>query len=433
MPSDVVISVSRLTKAYRIFGHPGDRIKQALAFGRVRLHREFTALQDVSFDIKKGETVGIIGRNGSGKSTLLQLICGILKPTMGSVKVNGRIAALLELGAGFNPEFTGRENVYFLGAVMGFSKAEMDKRFEDICAFADIGDFINQPVRTYSSGMYVRLAFAVQILSEPDILIIDEALSVGDFFFQQKCLSRIRTLCENGVTLLFVSHDTSTVRDFCNRAIFLREGHVEYVGETQLALRRYFSEKGLGANIASFSEEKGEVSESQEIEAILRDSVWTAPTRVPGNNAARLIAVAIYNAEGIPATSFRIGCATVIKVAYFPTSEIPTHVSMDIWNKYNQVVTSIGSSRLRLAPPASPEGRPIVFEMRIDLQIEAGSYSVVVNLGHLIAPNQGENLDSSDPIGPIVVHWDYEKDVAPFFGMCGLPAQGVFKVASTRG
>lgn len=198
MSSDIAISVRNLSKTYRIFGHPGDRIKQALTLGRVPFHREFTALKDVSFEIKKGETVGIIGRNGSGKSTLLQLLCGILKPSSGSVTVNGRVSALLELGAGFNPEFTGRENVYFQGAVMGFSKPEIDSIFDDIAAFADIGEFIDQTVRIYSSGMFVRLAFSVAIHSTPDILVIDEALSVGDEGFQRKCFERICQFREGG-------------------------------------------------------------------------------------------------------------------------------------------------------------------------------------------------------------------------------------------
>ena len=163
MAPDVVISARNLSKAYRLFGHPGDRIRQFLSLGLRQYHREFAALKGVSFDIKRGETVGIIGRNGSGKSTLLQMICGILKPTAGSIEVSGRISALLELGAGFNPEFTGRENVYFQGALMGFTKAQMDARFDEIAAFADIGEFIDQPVRTYSSGMFVRLAFAAMI------------------------------------------------------------------------------------------------------------------------------------------------------------------------------------------------------------------------------------------------------------------------------
>jgi len=233
MADDIAISVRNLTKKYRIFGHPGDRIKQALTLGRVRFHREFTALQDVSFEIKKGETVGIIGRNGSGKSTLLQLICGILKPTSGSVKVNGRISALLELGAGFNPEFTGRENAYFQGAVMGLTKEEMDGRFDDIAAFADIGEFIDQPVRTYSSGMFVRLAFAVSVHINADILVVDEALSVGDAGFQRKALRKMQSFVECGGTLIYVSHDLESVRRTCTHALLLQHGQMVNAGESK--------------------------------------------------------------------------------------------------------------------------------------------------------------------------------------------------------
>lgn len=240
MPSDeIAISVKNLTKKYRIFGHPGDRIKQALTLGRVRFHREFTALQDVSFEIKKGETVGIIGRNGSGKSTLLQLICGILKPTSGVVQVNGRVSALLELGAGFNPEFTGRENVYFQGAVMGLTKAEMDERFDSIVAFADIGEFVDQPVRTYSSGMYVRLAFAAAINVGPDILVVDEALSVGDAQFQAKCFGKFRDFQEKGVTILFVTHSLDLVAAHCERVILLDRGRLVESGSPRVAIDAY--------------------------------------------------------------------------------------------------------------------------------------------------------------------------------------------------
>lgn len=231
--NDIAISVKNLTKKYRIFGHPGDRIKQALTLGRVRFHREFTALQGVSFEIKKGETVGIIGRNGSGKSTLLQLICGILKPTTGTVQVNGRVSALLELGAGFNPEFTGRENAYFQGAVIGLTKEEMDERFEDIAAFADIGEFIDQPVRTYSSGMFVRLAFSVATAVQPDVLVVDEALSVGDVAFQANCFARIRALNEEGTTLLFVTHSMDDVVRHCTRALLLDKGEMVADGDSR--------------------------------------------------------------------------------------------------------------------------------------------------------------------------------------------------------
>jgi lipopolysaccharide transport system ATP-binding protein len=239
MRSDIAISVKNLTKSYRIFGHPTDRIKQALTLGRMRFHREFTALHDISFEIRKGETVGIIGRNGSGKSTLLQLICGILKPTSGTVQINGRVSALLELGTGFNPDFTGRENVYFQGAVMGFNQAEIAARFDDIAAFADIGEFIEQPVRIYSSGMYVRLAFATAIFSTPDILIVDEALSVGDEPFQRKCFERIRKLREQGCTVIYVSHNMGSVVELCDRALLLEQGTLTASGEPKIVVANY--------------------------------------------------------------------------------------------------------------------------------------------------------------------------------------------------
>jgi lipopolysaccharide transport system ATP-binding protein len=240
MPSDdIAISVKNLTKTYRIFGHPGDRIKQALTFGQKQYHKEFTALKDVSFEIKKGETVGIIGRNGSGKSTLLQLICGILKPTSGSVEVNGRISALLELGAGFNPEFTGRENVYFQGAVMGRTKTEMDSRFASIATFADIGEFLDQPVRTYSSGMFVRLAFAVNAHIDADVLVIDEALSVGDAFFVQKCMRFLQSFIKDKGTVIFVSHDIGAVTHLCKRVYWLNNGKIAKFGESREVIESY--------------------------------------------------------------------------------------------------------------------------------------------------------------------------------------------------
>jgi lipopolysaccharide transport system ATP-binding protein len=244
MSSDIAISVRNLTKTYRIFNHPGDRIKQAFTFGRVKFHREFTALKDVSFEIKKGETVGIIGRNGSGKSTLLQLICGILKPTSGSVTVNGRISALLELGSGFNPEFTGRENIYFQGAIMGFSKEEMDARVEDIIAFADIGEFIDQPVRTYSSGMFVRLAFATAIHSEPEILVVDEALAVGDVAFQTRCFKRMAEIQRQGGSILLVTHAMEQVAHFCDQAMWLDQGVLKIQGKSAETLDSYLNSIG---------------------------------------------------------------------------------------------------------------------------------------------------------------------------------------------
>ncbi|MDW7643567.1 MAG: ABC transporter ATP-binding protein [Desulfuromonadales bacterium] len=233
MSSDIAIKVENLSKCYQIYDTPRDRLKQfvlprfqrSVGLTPRRYHHEFWALRDVSFEVRRGETIGIIGRNGSGKSTLLQMICGTLTPTTGTIQTSGRIAALLELGSGFNPEFSGRENVYMNASVLGLTKNEIDARFQDIVNFADIGDFIEQPVKTYSSGMMVRLAFAVIAHVDADILVIDEALAVGDAFFTQKCMRYLRKFMKTG-TVLFVSHDTGSVRNLCSRAIWLEKGNV---------------------------------------------------------------------------------------------------------------------------------------------------------------------------------------------------------------
>ncbi len=224
MFSDHAIEVSNLTKNFRIYEKPQDRLLQMLTMGKKTSFREFRALADVSFSVKRGETVGLIGKNGSGKSTLLQMVCGTLTPTSGTVKVNGRIAALLELGAGFNPEFSGRDNVFLNAAILGFPQESMEERLDQVIAFSELGDFLDQPVKTYSSGMYARLAFSVAINVDPEILIVDEALAVGDARFVAKCMKRIKSLQETGVTILFVSHDVGSVRTLCDRAIWLDKG-----------------------------------------------------------------------------------------------------------------------------------------------------------------------------------------------------------------
>jgi lipopolysaccharide transport system ATP-binding protein len=232
MSSEPVISVRHLSKHYRIYERPHHRLMQMFVRGRRQYYREFWALSDVSFELCRGETLGIIGRNGAGKSTLLQLICGTLSPTSGEIVLRGRIAALLELGAGFNPDFTGRENVLMNAALMGFRPHEIAACYDDILAFADIGAFIDQPVKTYSSGMYVRLAFSVAIHAAPDILIVDEALAVGDALFQAKCTSRMKRMMDDGVTLLFISHDISAVKALCRQVLWLEQGRLRAYGPT---------------------------------------------------------------------------------------------------------------------------------------------------------------------------------------------------------
>lgn len=289
MSSEIAIKVDNLSKCYEIYDDPRDRLKQFVlprlqrTFGLSpqQYFREFWALKNISFDVKKGESVGIIGRNGGGKSTLLQIITGTLAPTSGVVTTHGRIAALLELGSGFNPDFTGRENVYLNGALLGFTNAEIDEKFDAIAAFADIGEHLNQPVKTYSSGMLVRLAFAVQVQVEPEILIVDEALAVGDALFQKRCFKQIEKLVSNGTTLLFVSHDQESVRTLTNRALLLHRGQsVAWGGASDVVLSYrkllHDEETNYFANLAKIATEQAK--QAREVKHALKpeltSGVW---------------------------------------------------------------------------------------------------------------------------------------------------------------
>lgn len=297
MHSDLAISAENLTKTFRIFGHPGDRIKQALSFGQIRYHKEFTALQDVSFEIKKGETIGIIGRNGSGKSTLLQVICGILKPTTGWAHVNGRISALLELGAGFNPEFTGRENVYFQGALGGLDKNEIAARFDNISAFADIGEFIDRPVRTYSSGMFVRLAFSVLAHTDAEVLVIDEALAVGDAAFNQKCMRFLERFRQQG-TVVLVSHDLASIVGFCDRALWMDKGRLLAIDTAKKVCELYLSSifgtpnyepAGIELEDECLADQRQDLIDSSVLRNDLKIFRFVAPSAEAGTGFAHII------------------------------------------------------------------------------------------------------------------------------------------------
>jgi lipopolysaccharide transport system ATP-binding protein len=264
------IEISQVSKAFPVYAQPHHRLLQMLARrNKQRWYREFVALRDITFNVERGETLGIVGRNGSGKSTLLQIICGTQTPNTGKVNVNGRVAALLELGSGFNPEFTGRENVFLNGMVLGLSLQEIEERFDSIAAFAEIGDFMERPVRTYSSGMYVRLAFAVAINATPDILIVDEALSVGDEAFQRKCFARINRIREDGATILFVSHSASTVVELCNRAVLLDAGEVLATGSPKYIVSRY--QKILYSPADKFSLIREAIKNGNELESSSSD------------------------------------------------------------------------------------------------------------------------------------------------------------------
>lgn len=279
MSSEVAIKVSNIGKSFHTYEKPRDRLLQSIFGARKTYYKEFKALHDVSFQIKQGETVGIVGRNGSGKSTLLQIICGTLNQTSGNIKTNGRIAALLELGSGFNPDFTGKENVYLNARVLGLSRQEIEERYESIVDFAEIGDFIDQPIKTYSSGMMVRLAFAVAINVDPVILVVDEALSVGDELFQRKCFSKIEQIKQQGATILFVSHSGATVIELCDRAILIDHGELLFDGAPKKTI-------GLYQKLLYAGPEKQAAVRDEILTQANAENLRTAPSLVEKHKAA---------------------------------------------------------------------------------------------------------------------------------------------------
>ena len=311
--SEYAIQVQNVRKIYKLYDKPIDRLKESLSLTHKSYHRDFFALDDISFDVKKGETVGIIGTNGSGKSTILKIITGVLTPTSGEVRVSGVISALLELGAGFNMDYTGIENVYMNGTMMGFTKKQMEEKLPDILEFADIGDFVYQPVKTYSSGMFVRLAFALAINVEPEILIVDEALSVGDVFFQAKCYRRMEEIRKNGTTILMVTHDMGSVIKYCDRVVLLNKGH--YVAEGAPGKMVDLYKKILANQMDSLEEELTEMNDfsgGTQSEALvekaqaepshgglMRDKLTVNPNRTEyGNGKAEIYDLGMFDERG---------------------------------------------------------------------------------------------------------------------------------------
>lgn len=431
MADDIAVSVGNLTKSYRLFSHPGDRIKQFLSLGMKRYHREFTALKDVSFDIKKGETIGIIGRNGSGKSTLLQLICGILKPTSGTVQVNGRVSALLELGAGFNPEFTGRENVYFQGALMGFAKAQMDERFAEIAAFADIGEFMEQPVRTYSSGMFVRLAFAVSAHIEPDILVIDEALAVGDAMYQKRCFARLRQLQETGVTVILVSHDHELIRTLTTKALLIEMGGVLHWGDTREATHKY--RKML------FESEAHRLSGAEPPPARLQQSNVDSKSNEYGIGGARITGLSILGQDGIPRNNFQPGEHIHFNISVITETPIdklniaivirtPQGWKIYSWGTFNQdiAIWFNDDKKETFWDRSFQSGERIDITLVIEANLGSGSYEVQAVVSRELEKHYGAQqiLHWRDEIGLFSI--DMNSREYFFGGICDLRGKAIF-------
>jgi len=381
--TDVAISVAGLGKKYRLYDSPRHRLKEALHPFRKRYHHDFWALKEVSFEVKKGECIGIIGRNGSGKSTLLQILSGILQPSEGVISVNGKVSALLELGAGFNPEFTGRQNVYMNGALMGFTKEQMDQRIQAIADFADIGEFIDQPVKTYSSGMYVRLAFAAAVNVDPEVLIVDEALSVGDIRFQQKCYRKIRELREKAKCILFVTHDVGAVINFCDRAFWFEKGSILFSGEPDDAVKRYTSFMTYGMMTEDSGERNGGDDTADHAEREYRDIEWEKVSGCSsfGEGGAEITGVALYSKYPFKKLNLLEGS---MEAAFFVDIEIRRDISSPgvgilLKDEYGNHIFTINNYMYGISLGEFLKGDRIVLEYDFHFpNLRNGSYTFTV-------------------------------------------------------
>lgn len=384
--SEVAIRVDNVSKLYKLYDKPSDRLKESLGLTRKKLYKEHYALHNVSFDVKRGETVGIIGTNGSGKSTILKIITGVLNPSGGHVEIDGRISALLELGAGFNMEYTGIENIYLNGTMIGFSREEIDAKMQDILDFADIGDFVHQPVKTYSSGMFVRLAFAVAINIDPEILIVDEALSVGDVFFQAKCYKKFEDFKKMGKTILFVSHDLGSISKYCDRVVLLNRGKKLAEGtpkEMVSMYKRIMVNQDKAEEIAAHQMDMSSLEEDdeKEIKEAACEGQWKNHYNLNpdvdeyGNGAAEIEDFAIIDENGnytnaiVKGTRFRL--KSKVKFKQDVHDPIFTYTFKNI---QGVAITGTNTMYEKKDVPLAKEGETYVATFEQDMFLQGGEY-----------------------------------------------------------
>ena len=434
--NSVAIRAEHLSKVYKLYDRSIDRLKESLHPFRRIYHHDFHALKDVSFEIKRGETFGIIGKNGSGKSTLLKIIAGVLTPSGGHLEVKGKVSALLELGIGFNPEMTGRENIYFSGTIMGYSREEMDAKVDDILVFADIGDFINQPMKTYSSGMFVRLAFAVATKVDPEILVIDEALSVGDIFFQSKCTLLMKRMIDSGMTLLFVSHSTSSVTNLCKRAIYLESGMVKTMGEALSVTDQYLKDMRqlvyraspefefsddkllniaqnvpLNPNKTNSPDKNSELHDGASAGLVFKVDPAFAERVKPyryGTGGARVMAIELIGQDGNPTLAYRFNEWITMRAYIECYKEIDfLNCCILIRNRDGIEITHATSFESRFAFPVLKAGERIVVDIRFRNILKGGQgYAIHYTVNNTETVEMTEILDLIE----LAVHFESLRD-----------------------
>jgi lipopolysaccharide transport system ATP-binding protein len=380
------ISLDGVSKIYRIYNAPHDRLMQAIWPSGKQFYREFWALREINLNIAPGSAWGIIGRNGAGKSTLLQLIAGTVMPTGGNLRVGGRVAAMLELGAGFNPEYTGRENVLLSGAIAGMSRATMECRFDDIAAFADIGDFVEQPVKTYSTGMFARLAFAVAVCIDPDILLVDEILSVGDADFQQRCILRIKQLRDKGVTLLLASHSMDTLKSTCEQALLLDKGEIRFAGGATEAADHYLNLVRDAMNRQHHEELAKKLGE-------ISDRRPAAGSRRYGSGHVRIESVRLLDSAGKPARAFTFADPVVLEVTY--KSSVPIEgLSVSFLVRDGTGIDLFGTTSFDegIALPPAEANQPHRVRFEFANPLRAGHYGICVAVTRTTRPDLTDNI-----------------------------------------
>lgn len=404
--NDIAISVKNVSKKFRMYNYPAERLKELLHPFKKKYHREFWALRDINLEVPRGSTYGIVGQNGSGKSTLLQVICGILQPTTGSVEVNGRISALLELGAGFNRDFTGRENVFMQGAVMGMGREEMLERFDRIADFADIGDFIDQPVKTYSSGMYVRLAFSVAINVDPDILIVDEALSVGDIRFQARCFDKIEDMRKGGATIIFVTHATQTFQSLCNHGLLLDSGSIFSEGSPKDVSQIYH--KLQRDREHAYQERLKQKSKEVKIEKLSsepKSGAMQGEFRF-GLQTAQIMDFKIFNHEDVETLTLETGKRFKVwmKIAFHGDVANPS-VGVMIRNPQGQNLLGIHSyHERRISFGAKKEGDELSVTLESEMLLNPGNYTLNIGVADHASDYDYKSIDVRNNIAAIAVY-----------------------------
>lgn len=431
--NDLGVRVNNLGKLFKMYSSPWARALEWASCGRKVSHQDFWALKDISFDIEKGECLGIIGPNGAGKTTLLKILTRSLYPTIGTFQIQGNVLSLLELGTGFHPELTGRQNIYRSSQLLGFPGGYVGERVGEIEEFADLGEFFNRPIKTYSSGMYVRLAFSMFVFLKPEVLVVDEALSVGDIFFQQKCFARMREMLSAGTTCLFASHDTAAIQNLCDRAILLIQGEVDFMGDPEEAVSRYFARVGKrpdrSGNVQTLpSADRLKGMALMNSVDILAHNILNSPGRRHGAEGLEMVAARVTDNYG--RDTLRVEMLKSLNFYVLLKAKEETHdpsTGIHLYDRLGNLVFAGGARQLRKRLPDLVPGQELVVKMEVTFSVQPGEYTFSLGIGEPSesGPNIGYLHDRHEMLGPVVVTADPD-EILPFYGIAKLPMQVSF-------